>query len=223
VTGRRTLPDEGAACGAKTQRALTFAERRHAGQQRSFEASPFIAHPVEVASLLYQAGAADRVIAAGLLHDVLEKTSTDAPELEAQFGRRITRLVVALTEDTGITGYANRKAALRQQVAAAGSEALMIFAADKVSKTRELRLAIKHQLKRHEPPANSLLRPRRMAHYRRCLGLLEEHLGQSALVAQLRTELSKLERVLAGVASAALDSPRRGAAAARAAAPARLS
>ena len=37
-------------------------------------------HPLEVGALLSLAGYADHVVAAGLLHDVLENTDTDAQE-----------------------------------------------------------------------------------------------------------------------------------------------
>lgn len=153
-------------------------------------------HPLEVGLLLYEAGARDHVIAAGVLHDTLEKTDADAAELRRRFGAAVARLVVAVSEDEEISGYTPRKAALRQQVATAGPEALMVFAADKVSKVRELRLAIARLLRRNEQPARSLLRPRRLAHYRRCLGMLEELSAQSALVDQLRAELARLEVVL---------------------------
>ena len=55
------------------QAALEFASARHAGQYREIDHSPFIAHPVEVGSLLHGDGQPDEVIAAGLLHDVLER------------------------------------------------------------------------------------------------------------------------------------------------------
>jgi hypothetical protein len=42
-------------------------------------------------------------------------------------------------EDERSIGYADRKAALREQVARAAHEALMVFAADKIPKVRELR------------------------------------------------------------------------------------
>ena len=125
---------------SKTQAALEFATRVHAGQRRKADGGPFIAHPLEVASLLYRVGAPDHLIAAGALHDTLEKTDTDASELRKRFGTRTARLVVAVSEDERISPYAERKAALRNQAAAAGEEALMLFAADKVSKARELRL-----------------------------------------------------------------------------------
>jgi (p)ppGpp synthase/HD superfamily hydrolase len=44
---------------AKTQDALDCARKLHAGQSRKDEGGPFILHPLEVASLLYAAGAPD--------------------------------------------------------------------------------------------------------------------------------------------------------------------
>jgi hypothetical protein len=144
--------------------------------------------------LLYRAGAPDQVIAAGVLHDVLEKTAVGVAELQARFGSRIAGLVYAVSEDEGITGYRQRKAALRQRAAAAGPEALEVFAADKVSKVRELRAAIATATRRHRPVPTSLLPPRRLEHFRHCLGTLEERLGESPLVQLLRTEFAALNR-----------------------------
>jgi hypothetical protein len=53
-------------------------------------------------------------------------------------GDGICSLVLALTEDGAIESFAERKEALRQQVKAAGSRALTIFAADKLSDIRGL-------------------------------------------------------------------------------------
>lgn len=102
-------------------------------------------------------------------------------------------LVVAVSEDDRIKRYAQRKAALRAQVGGAGEEALMLFAADKISKVRELHLE-------PTPPSESLSvgaaiarsRERRLTHYRHCLELLEDQLPDYPLVRQLRTELDGL-------------------------------
>jgi len=122
------------------------------------------------------------VIAAGVLHDTIEKTGAGSADLRRHFGPRTAALVAAVTEDKQIRGYATRKAALRSQAEAAGREAMLVFAADKVSKVREYRLG--------NPPR----RPsqRRLTHYRRCLELLERQLSDSPLVAQLRTEFDRL-------------------------------
>lgn len=173
----------------KTRLALEFAGREHAGQRRSSDGAPFIEHPIEVGWLLYQAGARDPVIAAGVLHDVLEKTAVTPAILRRCFGARIAQLVEAISEDETIADYEQRKAALRQQAAAAGPDALSIFAADKVSKVRELRGAISDARRTGEPLQASLVPPRRLAHFRHCLGMLEECLGDASLVQLLSAEL----------------------------------
>ena len=173
----------------KTLAALEYAERLHAGQRRQADGAPFILHPLEVCCLLYHAGAPDHVIAAGVLHDTIEKTDANAADLRARFGLTIATVVLAVSEDQRIIGYTQRKAALREQVANAGHEALMVFAADKISKARELRL----EPAQTRPTTRGVSRSqnRRLAHYRHCLRLLEAHLTDSPLVTQLRTELEK--------------------------------
>lgn len=189
MTGRRRLRERVGRL-PETRAALEYAERQHAGQRRSTDDAPFVEHPIEVGWLLHRAGAPDHVIAAGLLHDILEKTEVSGSELSARFGSRIAELVRAVSEDQTIPGYRRRKAALRQQVAAAGPEALTIFAADKVSKVRELRAALARAARR--PVVESLVPPRRVAHLRHCLDLLQERLGDSSLVRLLGTELAGL-------------------------------
>jgi (p)ppGpp synthase/HD superfamily hydrolase len=123
----------------QAQAALAYAREMHAGQSRKTDGAPFILHPREVASLLRRDSAPDHLIAAGALHDVLEKTPAVVAELRERFGARIAQLVVAVSEDSRVGGYAARKARLRKSVANAGEEALKLFAADKISKVRELR------------------------------------------------------------------------------------
>jgi (p)ppGpp synthase/HD superfamily hydrolase len=176
----------------ETQAAIVFAQRMHAGQHRA-DGTPFVLHPLEVASLLCHAGAPDHVVAAGIMHDLIEKTDVRAADLRERFGARITDLVCAVSDDERIAGYASRKAALRQKVAGAGEEALSVFAADKLSKLRELRRetaaharADTRRGRVREP------RARRLKHYRRSLALLEERLPGSPLVSELRDELAAL-------------------------------
>ena len=176
----------------QTLAVVAYAERMHAGQRRA-DGTPFILHPLEVASLLYYAGAPDHLIAAGITHDLIEKTNATAQDLRARFGPQIASLVRAVSDDDQIAGYAKRKAALRQQVAGAGEEALTLFAADKLSKLRELR----RELATDSDDGAALgrvreLRARRITHYRRSLALLEERIPESPLVRELRDELATL-------------------------------
>jgi (p)ppGpp synthase/HD superfamily hydrolase len=96
----------------KTKAALAYARRQHEGQRRAVDGAPFIEHPTEVGELLYETGAPDEVIAAGLLHDVLEKTDATAYEVAARFGRRVGKIVGAVTDDNRIIEYSRRKTAL---------------------------------------------------------------------------------------------------------------
>jgi (p)ppGpp synthase/HD superfamily hydrolase len=185
-----------------TRAALAYAARKHDGQRRQVDGNPFILHPLEVASLLHQSGAPDRVIAAGVLHDTLEKTDATAAELSQRFGARVTALVLAVSEDDRISGYGHRKAALRDQVIHCGREALIVFAADKLSKVRELRLVA---------TAATPVRRRRLTHYHACLHLLQDHLPDSPLVQALQTELADIpeptprRRTLASAGARAAD------------------
>lgn len=162
---------------------MEYAGRIHAGQRRG-DGSPFILHPLEVATLLYDAGAPDHLIAAGGMHDLIEKTDVTASDLRQRFGRRVTANVLAVSGDDQIRGYAVRKAALRRQVARAGDETLTLFAADKVSKVCELR---REAANGDSKP--TVRRAPRLLHYQRSLALLEERLPGSPLVEELRGEL----------------------------------
>lgn len=101
--------------------------------------------------------------------------------------------MLAVSEDEHVAGYTARKAALRAQVADAGEEALMLFAADKISKARELRLdGVGLHAALGHAGRGSRKRGRRLAHYRRCLALLQERLPDSPLVAQFAAELENV-------------------------------
>lgn len=186
--GWQPTPDLGL---PQTRAAVEYAERMHAGQLRG-DGTPYILHPLEVAFLLYYVNAPDHVIAAGVLHDLIEKAEVTAGELGDRFGPAITCLVLAVTDDEHIQGYATRKAALRRQVAAAGDEALAIFAADKLSKLRELRREATVDPELGENSVGRKIRTRRLKHYRRSLAMLEERLPESPLVRELAQELQAL-------------------------------
>jgi len=124
------------------------------------------------------------VIAAGLLHDVVEATDTDVEEVRRRFGDRIADAVAAVSEDPSIAGYAERKAALRAQVAAAGPDAQSVYLADKVAKARELRA----KASRSESPLDEPDLQRRLEHYELSFEALSD-VGNRSLVAALAFEL----------------------------------
>src|SRR3954463_5559797 len=126
-----------------TRRALEFAAARHRGQRREADRAPFILHPLEVAQLLRGRDYPDEVVAAGVLHDVIEDAHVEFDELRRLFGTRVATLVRAVSEPADEGGsYPVPKARLREAVADADADAVAVFAADKVAKTRELRLGV---------------------------------------------------------------------------------
>jgi hypothetical protein len=179
----------------RTQAAIAFATRVHAGQRRA-DGTPFILHPLEVATRLSLAGAPDHLTAAGVLHDLIEKTDVSASDLRERFGARITELVLAVTDDERIVGDAKRMAALRRQVSGAGEEALNLFAADKLAKLSELR----REIATDPGPGSATtgpvgeVRARRLRHYERSLAMLEERQPESPLVRELHDELAAFKR-----------------------------
>jgi (p)ppGpp synthase/HD superfamily hydrolase len=174
-----------------TRDALAFADRRHAGQRRDVDDLPFVTHPVEVACLLHEAGYSDEVVAAGVLHDVLEDTDAERSELETRFGPRVAELVAAVSDDPAIEDDGQRRAALRRQVAQAGECAAVVFAADKVSKAREMRVRVSRgRFKRGDES--------KIAHYEASLEMLSELIPDHKLVDQLRMELDALGALPAG-------------------------
>jgi hypothetical protein len=173
-----------------TRAALEFASERHRGQLRDTDGAPFILHPLEVAHLLRGRGYPDHVVAAGVLHDIIEDTGVAYDELVIRFGDAVAGLVREVSEPPGDGGYRERKARLRQAVAQARADAVAVFAADKVAKARELRLGLVRGAGGDGAPR--MPDEQRLEHYWACLELLEHRLGHHALVRQLRFELEAL-------------------------------
>jgi (p)ppGpp synthase/HD superfamily hydrolase len=166
-----------------TRDALDFASDRHAGQVRDLDGEvPFVTHPVEVACLLHEAGYSDEIVAAGVLHDVLEDTDVQSDELRGRFGDRVAELVASVSDDPSIEDELEQKAALRRQVADAGEHAGAIFAADKVSKARELRQRLDQGTFSEQDRA-------KLDHYRASLDMLSGVVPGHAFLQRLREEL----------------------------------
>jgi (p)ppGpp synthase/HD superfamily hydrolase len=166
------------------RQAYEWAAKMHGDQLRDVDRAPFILHPLEVAALLASRGFDDEVIAAGLLHDVVEGTDTDVEEVRQRFGDRIADMVAAVSDDPSIAGYVERKAAQRAQVAAAGPDAQAVYLADKVAKARELRA----KAARAESSLDDHDLQRRLEHYERSFDALSDT-GHRSLVEALAFEL----------------------------------
>lgn len=79
--------------------ALEFAINAHMNQLRKGSNLPYILHPMEAATIVSSITFDPAVIAAALLHDVVEDTGVTIDDIEAQFGSRVAELVSAETEN----------------------------------------------------------------------------------------------------------------------------
>jgi (p)ppGpp synthase/HD superfamily hydrolase len=188
-----TSPIEAAADRSPLLRnALRRARAAHEGQIRNASGGmPYIEHPVAVASLLTEHGYPEEVLAAALLHDVVEDTETTVAELRAEFGDRIADLVADLSDNETVEAYVDRKAEHRRRVAASGPDAVAIYAADKLTNVATLRGAYAHQ---GEAVGEEIKVPLdlRIELWEEDLRTLEAEARDLPLTAGLREELSRL-------------------------------
>ena len=184
-------PDVGAAFGfvddlPLTRDAIVFAQDHHRRQRRAVDGAPFLLHPLEVAAMLKRSSYPDHVIAAAVLHDVLEDTDAERADLSARFGPEVADLVALVSDDPTVDDEEQRKDDMRERVRRAGGPALVVYAADKVSKVRELRMLIAAGLDRDASTT-------KLQRYRKSLAMLEQATPASRVVELLRFELEALE------------------------------
>ncbi|QQR40394.1 HD domain-containing protein [Devosia rhizoryzae] len=86
--------------GELEQRARAFATAAHGSidQQRKYTGEPYIVHPLAVAEIVRTVAHSEEMIAAALLHDVVEDTPVTIEEIEAEFGPEVAELVGWLTD-----------------------------------------------------------------------------------------------------------------------------
>lgn len=77
--------------------AYDYAEAAHQGQKR-LSGEDYIQHPLHTALMLNDLGLNDKIIAAGLLHDVPEETAKTLDDLKHEFGKEIASMVEGITK-----------------------------------------------------------------------------------------------------------------------------
>lgn len=92
-------------------RAYFFADKAHFGQVR-VSGEKYLVHPVHVANILAEMKADDKMIAAALMHDVIEDTDVSHNDIEKEFTKEIAELVEGVTKLSrmSFSSYSERKA-----------------------------------------------------------------------------------------------------------------
>lgn len=179
--------------------ALYTALKAHEGQTRKDSAkTPYIVHPVSVALIVSRYTNNDDVLAASLLHDLLEDTTYSAKQMKSDFGSRVLRLVSEVSEPSDRQlGWAMRKDRYLDTLATASHEALLIACADKIANLRAMRSAymVDGELLWQKFAPQST-KEQRLEFYRRVYRRVKSVWPHCPLLTHLSREISKTSSVI---------------------------
>jgi (p)ppGpp synthase/HD superfamily hydrolase len=172
--------------------AIAFAIRAHAGQERKGQPGvPYVVHPLHVGMLLARHDARPPVVAAGILHDVMEDSGVARVDLALAFDEAVAAIVVEESEDKTRT-WEQRKLHTIERIATMSDGARAVTAADKVHNLADLRRLL---VVRGDEVWKLFRRGREptLDYYRRVLEQLERH-WRHPLTDELAAEFAAVER-----------------------------
>ena len=112
----------------------------HGDQKRKYTNDPYIVHPIAVSEIVKTVAHTDEMVAAALLHDVVEDTPVTIDEIKTKFGSKVAELVGWLTDisrpEDG--NRKTRKAIDRDHSARAPADAQTIKVADLIHNTQSI-------------------------------------------------------------------------------------
>lgn len=168
------------------ERAFIYADAAHrcVGQVRKYTGEPYILHPLAVATLVSSVRHTGVMLAAALLHDVVEDTPRTLEDIGREFGDEVQELVFWLTDVSCPSdgNRAARKALDRARIARAPEAAKTIKLADLIDNSRSILAHDRHFARVYLPEKAALLE------------VLTQ--GDAALLAQARALVEEALRTL---------------------------
>ena len=162
--------------------AMIFAARAHDGMLRKGTHIPYIVHPAEVASIAATLTDDPDVLAAALLHDVMEDCGVSEAELAAQFGVRVALLVKSETlersGDPAATWLARKQGAV-ERIGRSSKEVKIIALSDKLSNMRAIHRDYDRDGERLFFRFHQHDKALHAWYYRSCAALLKEEMGNT--------------------------------------------
>lgn len=123
-------------------KAIIYATEAHSGVFRKGGKSPYIVHPMEVAAIAARMTDDLEVIAAAVLHDVIEDTPTTIEQLEEMFGKRVTEVVLADSDDKqygqSAESWEIRKTKTLERIPKLSKDEQIVVLSDKLSNLRSI-------------------------------------------------------------------------------------
>ena len=125
-------------------KALQLAIKAHDGQLRKGTTTPYISHPIAVASIVLEHGADEDQAIAALLHDAIEDGGAAyGPRIEELFGERVSSIVHGCTdgipdENGKKENWKQRKEKYLAHLATTHSDVLLVSGCDKLHNARAI-------------------------------------------------------------------------------------
>ena len=125
-------------------RAILLATEAHDGMRRKKSECPYILHPLEAAVIVSSMSEDQELIAAAVLHDVVEDAGIPMDEIESRFGKRVRMLVECETEDKreGLpakdTWMIRKEESLQKLKDANDPAVMMLWIGDKLANIRSI-------------------------------------------------------------------------------------
>ena len=123
--------------------AIVFAVQAHAGTPRRGKDFPYIVHPLEAMAITATMTGDQELLAAAVLHDVVEDTDYTVEDLEKKFGPRVAALVAGESDSlyenqSEAASWHIRKQEAIDRIKAQSREAKMVALGDKLSNMRAI-------------------------------------------------------------------------------------
>jgi len=163
--------------------AMIFAAQMHDGAVRKASNIPYIVHPMEAAAIAATITDDQEVLAAAVLHDVMEDCGVSFEELKERFGSRVADLVRADSHNQGAFANATWNARKREAVrklAGASTELRLITLADKLSNIRAIYRDYLRDGDEMFLKFNQTDKRRHAWYYRSCAALTREAYGHTS-------------------------------------------
>ncbi|MGN7478832.1 HD domain-containing protein [Solibacillus silvestris] len=119
-------------------KATQYVALKYEGKHRTAMQIPYATHLFGVARILKSNGYNDTVVAAGLLHDILEDELVAEQELLSQFDEEIVALVKSLTEMPKTYSWQIRKEDVIARVKERSSDEMAILLAEKIHNIKSI-------------------------------------------------------------------------------------
>ena len=125
---------------------FAFALNEHKNNTRK-SGTPYISHPMDVASILLKENVPYELVMAGLLHDIVEDTNVDIATIVRKYGHKVADHVNAVTEpeelrqaEDGdrVKNWKERKEHTIKKMSEAKRETKLLSCADKLANIRDL-------------------------------------------------------------------------------------